>query len=98
MIDEAVEYMLKNYLSDPKVLNHTVTYNSWKNNSILSSKIKFVTLDGLKFMITGFMYDMKASDPIHITNMQNEIKHDDQFISYINSADVVLILLHIGIR
>ena len=55
------------------------------------------TYEGVRYLITGLMYDMNTAEPLSIVNFNKEL-NTSQFYSMLGSADVVIFLVHIGLN
>ncbi|CAL6084866.1 5'_nucleotidase family protein [Hexamita inflata] len=95
MIAESVKIMNENLL-DENVHNHTISYNTFSNGGAVSARFKFATLDNVKYLITGFMYDMTPVQPLTIKSFMTEMSNDQLFSSLVKNADAFIILIHIG--
>ena len=72
MIDSSVALMLEELKSDA-VRSKFVSYNTFANNGAISQRMVLRTLDGVRYLITGLMYDMSTPEPLSIINFNTEL-------------------------
>ncbi|CAL6100473.1 5'_nucleotidase family protein [Hexamita inflata] len=90
--------VLLNALYDENVHNHTISYNIFANGGALTNRFKFTTIQNTKFLVLGFMYNMKTPKPLQIKSFIDEIKKDQLFSTLVKNAEAFLILLHAGMQ
>lgn len=98
MIDASVTYMLKNFLNDQKVANHTLFYNTLDANGGMARKYKMIHIDGMNYLAIGLMYSMKASVPLTIIDYYKNLRYDQFFTALARQADGFFVLFHEGLN
>ena len=96
MIENSVAVMLDK-MKDDKVRGKFVSYNTFANNGAISQRMVLRTYEGVRYLITGLMYDMNTAEPLSIVNFNKEL-NTSQFYSMLSSADAVIFLVHIGLN
>lgn len=96
MIDSSVAVLLEKLQQD-EVRGKFVSYNTFANNGAISQRMVLRTYDGVRYLITGIMYDMSTAEPLSILNFNKEL-NTTQFYSMLNAADAAIFLIHIGLN
>lgn len=90
-----MEYFIDEILSDKTVRNRTVSLNVLNDKKPMGVKFGYTTLGNMSVLVSGMLYEMSLSGRISIEKISRALE-DEEFQQGIQNADMVVMLVHIG--